>query len=171
MIKNLHRIEWFVGLVLLQVLILNQMHVNGYATPFFYIYFILKFNSKISRNSLMLWAFALGLTVDIFSNTPGMNAAACVCMAFLRTPLLRLVTLRDVDDAFRPGIKTLGVAVFFRYTLLTCGLFCSILLLIDTFSFFNLLVLFFKVLTSTLATILCVFCAELIGRRNSEKRF
>ena len=35
MIKILHRIEWFVGLVLLQVLVLNQMHIGGYATPFF----------------------------------------------------------------------------------------------------------------------------------------
>ena len=42
MIKILHRMEWFLGLVLLQVLVLNQMHVGGYATPFFYIYFILK---------------------------------------------------------------------------------------------------------------------------------
>ena len=40
MIKILHRIEWFLGLVLLQVLVLNQMHIGGYATPFFYIYFI-----------------------------------------------------------------------------------------------------------------------------------
>ena len=44
MIKMLHRIEWFLGLVLLQVLVLNHMHIGVYATPFFYIYFILKFN-------------------------------------------------------------------------------------------------------------------------------
>ena len=36
----LQRIEWFIGLVLLQVLVLNHMHINGYATPFFFIYFI-----------------------------------------------------------------------------------------------------------------------------------
>ena len=68
MIKILHRMEWFLGLVLLQVLVLNQMHVAGYATPFFYIYFILKFNSRVGRNELMLWSFALGLTVDMFGN-------------------------------------------------------------------------------------------------------
>ena len=43
MIKILHRLEWFIGLALLQVLVLNQMHIGGYATPFLYIYFILKF--------------------------------------------------------------------------------------------------------------------------------
>lgn len=165
MIKNLHRIEWFVGLVLIQVLVLNQLHVGGYATPFLYIYFILKFNSKIGRNSLMIWAFMLGLTVDVFGNTPGMNAAACTCLAFFRNSLLRLVTLRDLDEAFRPGIKSLGLAVFFRYILLATTLFCTLLLLIDTFTFFNLPVLFLKIVTSIVSTMVCVFCVESIGGR------
>lgn len=165
MIKILHRMEWFLGLVLLQVLVLNQVHIGGYATPFFYIYFILKFNSRIGRNELMLWAFALGLTVDMFGNTPGMNAAAATCLAFFRGSLMRLVTLRDMDEGFRPGIKSLGFSSFVRYSLLTCTLFCSLLLLIDTFSFFNLTVLFFKILASTLSTFVCILCAESIGRK------
>ena len=41
MLTYLQRIEWFIGLVLLQVLVLNHMHINGYATPFFFIYFII----------------------------------------------------------------------------------------------------------------------------------
>ena len=165
MIKNLHRIEWFIGLVLIQVLVLNQLHVGGYATPFLYIFFILKFNSKIGRNSLMIWSFLLGFTVDVFGNTPGMNAAACTCLAFFRNSLLRLVTLRDLDEAFRPGIKSLGVAVFFRYVLLASTLFCTLLLLIDTFSFFNLSVLFLKIVTSVVSTMVCIFCVESLGGR------
>lgn len=165
MIKILHRLEWFIGLVLLQVLIFNQMHIGGYGTPFLFIYFILKFNSKVSRNHLMLWAFVLGLSVDIFSNTPGMNAAAAVCLAFYRTSFLRLVTLRDVDEAFRPGIKTLGFSSFFRYTLLCCSLFCLLLLLIDMFSLANITVLIGKIVSSTLSTMFCVFCAEYLGRK------
>ena len=65
-ITYIHRIGWFIGLVLLQVLILNNVHIAGYATPFLYIYFILKFASGTSRNELMLWAFFFGLTIDIF---------------------------------------------------------------------------------------------------------
>ncbi len=171
MIKEFHRIEWLVGLLLVQVLVLNQVHIYGYATPFFYIYFILKFNSRVGRNKLMLWSFLLGLCVDIFSNTPGMNAAAATCLAFFRTPLLRLVTLRDMDEAFRPGIKSLGISAFFRYSLLSCILFCSTLLLIDAFSFFEWKVLLFKIGTSIESTLICIFCAESIGGENREKRF
>ena len=74
-INYIHRIGWFVGLILLQVLILNNVHIAGVATPFLYVYFILKFNSGTSRNELMVWGFCMGLAIDIFSNTPGMNAA------------------------------------------------------------------------------------------------
>lgn len=163
MINMIHRLKWFVGLVLLQVLILNQMHIGGYATPFFYIYFILKFNSRIGRNELMLWSFFLGLTVDILGNTPGMNAAAATFLAFSRNTILRLVTLRYEEEGFYPGMKTLGFSSFFRYGLLSCGIFCTILLLIDTFSFFNAGVLLLKILASTVSTLICVMCAESIG--------
>lgn len=165
MIKILHRLEWFVGLVLLQVLVLNRMHIHGYATPFFFIYFILKQNSAIGRNEGLLWAFALGLAVDMFGNTPGMNAAAATLLAFLRRPMLRLVTLRDTEEAFRPGIRTLGFSAFFRYALMGTTVFCSLLLLVDTFSFFNFPLLLLKIIGSIFATLICIFCAETIGRK------
>ena len=92
MLTYLQRIEWFIGLVLLQVQVLNHMHINGYATPFFFIYFILKYNSGVSRNVLMIWAFLLGLTVDILRNTPGMNAAAATVLAFMREPVQATLT-------------------------------------------------------------------------------
>lgn len=37
MITYLQRIEWFIGLVLLQVLVLNRMHMNGYALSLIHI--------------------------------------------------------------------------------------------------------------------------------------
>lgn len=170
MIKILHRLEWFLGLVLLQVLLLNQMHVYGYATPFFYIYFILKFNTRTGREELMLWAFMLGLLVDMFCNTPGINAAAATCLAFVRSHLIRLVTLRDMDEGFRPGVKSMGFSSFFRFSLLSCILFCVMFWVIDTFSFFNITTLLLKIITSTLTTLLCIVCAESIGRDKGERR-
>lgn len=163
MVNTVHGIKWFIGLVLIQVLVLNHMHISGYATPFLYIYFILKINSKVGRNELMLWAFMLGLTVDIFGNTPGMNASAATCLAFSRSSLLRLSTLRSEDEAFYPGIKSLGVSSFSRYALLASVLFCTVLLLIDTFSFFHVGRLILKIIASTISTFIFIFCAESIG--------
>jgi hypothetical protein len=55
MLQNyLYKLGWLVGLVLFQVLVLNHVHIIGYATPFLYIFLILKFESSVSRNALML---------------------------------------------------------------------------------------------------------------------
>ena len=163
MTKVTRRLGWFLGLAMLQVLVLNQMHIWGYATPFLYIYFILKLNTRTSRNALMLWAFALGLVIDIFGNTPGMNAASVILLAFSRTSILRLVTLRDIDEGFRPSVRSMGVSSFMRYVFLSCSLFCTVLFLIDTFSFYDFPVLLLKILSSIISTMLCVFCVEMLG--------
>ena len=70
MIKILHRLEWFLGLVLLQVLVLNQMHVGGYATPFFYIYFIAKLYSLHEKYKFLVLKTRL---LQFTKNEPGIG--------------------------------------------------------------------------------------------------
>ena len=92
----LHKSAWFIGLLLLQVLVLNNVYIlDGYATPLLYIYLVLKMNSDVSRNALMGWAFVLGLAVDLFSDTPGMNAAASMLLFFILIDLWRWLNYRD----------------------------------------------------------------------------
>lgn len=159
-IAFLRRIEWFIALALLQVLVLNNVHIAGYATPFLYIYLIVKMSSGVSRNELVLWGFFLGLVIDVFSNTPGMNAAATTFIAFIRPYLLRLFSPRDISDEIVPAIKTIGVSSFIKYVV-TCVLFHhASLLLIDSFSFFEFSTLLIKIGSSTLLTVVCVMCIE-----------
>jgi hypothetical protein len=113
----------------------------------------------------MFWAFFMGLAVDMFCNTPGMNAAAATGLAFFRTLLLRMVTLRDLDENFRPSAKVLGYAVFFRYLLLTCTLFCLLFFLINTFSFLHIPTMLLKIFSSTATTILCIMGIESTRRK------
>ncbi|MDD3039332.1 rod shape-determining protein MreD [Bacteroides sp.] len=163
-ITFIHRIGWFLGLVLLQVLILNNVHIAGYATPFLYIYFILKLSSGTSRNELMLWAFFLGLTIDIFADTPGMNAAATVWLAFLRPSLLRLFTPRDTLDSIVPSFKTMGIAPFLKYTTTSVFIHSLALLTIEFFSFSSILLLLLRVALCTLLTVTCIVAVEGIRR-------
>ena len=154
-ITYIHRIGWFIGLVLLQVLILNNVHIAGYATPFLYIYFILKFDSGTSRNELMLWAFFFGLTIDVFADTPGMNAAATVLLAFLR-----LFTPRDNLDSFIPSFKTIGITPFLKYTTASVFVHSLALLSIEFFSFSSIWLLLLRVLLCTILTVTCIVAVE-----------
>jgi len=172
MLEFLERIGWFVGLVLVQVLVLSHVHIYGYATPFLYIFFVLSLNSGIDRNILLIWAFAIGLTVDIFCNTPGMHTAAITLVAFLRQPILKGVVIKEVEEEFEPCISTMGFFPYLKYTLLCTLIFCSVVEMIDTFSFFDLKELGLRIITDTLITLVCIFCVEAVFRRDkSEERF
>lgn len=164
-LNYLHKIVWFIGLVLLQVLILNNMHIAGCATPFLYVYLILKFESDTSRNALMLWAFFLGLTVDIFSDTPGMNASAAVLLAFMRPVLLRLFTPRDMVESIVPAIRTMGMSPFLKYVSAGVLIHHSMLLLIEFFSLSVWGMLVVRIFTSTLLTVGCIMAMDGISRK------
>lgn len=164
-INYLHKIGWFIGLVLLQVLILNNMHIAGYATPFLYIYLILKFESDTPRNTLMLWAFFLGLLVDIFSDTPGMNAASAVLLAFLQPTFLRLFIPRDTVGSIVPAVRPMGLTSFLKYIVAGTLVHHTLLLTLEYFSFAHLGILLLKIVTSTLLTVLCVLAMEGIRKQ------
>lgn len=161
----LENMVWFVGLVLLQVLVLNHVHILGYATPFFFIYFLLRYDSGVGRSTLMLWGFFLGLFVDIFCNTPGINAATATLMAFTREPIIRLVTLKEMEEDFAPSILSMGFSSYFKYVLICTLLFCCVVEMMETFSFFNWRQLGLRVISDLAITLVCIFCAEAIRRK------
>ena len=162
-ISYIHKIFWFTGLVLLQVLILNNVHIAGYATPFLYIYFILRLESNISRNEAMIWGFALGLCIDIFSNTPGMNAAATVMLAFVRPIFLRLFTPRD-NQEISPSLKNLGFSSYVKYLLVAVFTHHMMLYAIAFFSFSDIQTLLIRIVSSTVLTVACILAID--GIRN-----
>src|SRR5574344_168888 len=154
------KIGWALGLVLLQVLILNNIHIGEFATPFLYVYFVLKLSSDTPRNQQVLWAFGIGLIIDIFDNTVGMNAAAFVLMAFIRPTFLRLFTPRDMYDSFVPSKKIMGTASFMRYLIACVFIHHATLLTIESFSFISIGLLGLRILLSTTLTILCIVAIE-----------
>lgn len=164
-INYLHKIGWFVGLVLLQVLILNNMDIAGYATPFLYIYLIVKFESDTPRNTLMLWAFFLGLAVDVFSDTPGMNAAASVLLAFMRPLFLRLFIPRDTLDVLVPAVHSMGVSPFLKYLIASILVHHGMLLTLEFFSFAHLNSLLLRILASTLLSVACLMAVEGVKKK------
>lgn len=160
--KQLQNILWLIGLLLLQVLVLNNIHLLGYATPFLYVYLIIRYDTGISRNQLMLIAFGLGLAVDVFSNTPGMNAGATVLLAFMRPLFLRLFTPRDAAEEIIPSLVVLGNSLFLKYLFVSVFIHHLTLYGMMFFSFSSILLMLAKATASTLVTMLCILGIEWI---------
>ncbi|HLW14814.1 MAG TPA: rod shape-determining protein MreD [Flavobacteriaceae bacterium] len=79
----------FIVLLAVQILILNNVQLFGYSSPYVYILFIIGFPLTANRNLLILLGFILGLAVDIYSNSGGVHAGASVLIAYLRPFLLK----------------------------------------------------------------------------------
>lgn len=159
------RIAWFIGLALVQALLLNNVCLFGLATPFIYVYFFLAMDRDVDHNALMAMAFLLGLAVDVFSNTPGVNAGASVLAAFIRPVLLRLFSPRDEYENFEPGIYTLGTWAFVRYATMVTLLHHTALFLLEDFSLAHLGHLSLRILCSATLTVLLVMAIEMVRHK------
>ena len=79
----------FVVLILIQVLILDHINFLGYINPYLYILFILLYPLTGNKTLLIFLGFILGLTIDMFGDSGGVHAAACVTIAYLRPLILK----------------------------------------------------------------------------------
>ncbi len=79
----------FISLVLAQVLVLNHINLWGYINPYLYPLFILVYPLTGNKSLLIFLAFILGLTIDMFSDSGGVHAAASVFIAWARPVALK----------------------------------------------------------------------------------
>ena len=77
-------------LILSQALFFNNINFLGSINPFIYIFFITYYPIKNNRTFFIFCAFIFGLTIDIFSDTHAIHAAASLTIAFLRPYFLKL---------------------------------------------------------------------------------
>ena len=73
MINLLRGLVYFVVLVLIQALILNNIHFLRIATPFLYLYFIIKMPVGTSRDLVVVLSLLIGQGFAIFLNNPRMH--------------------------------------------------------------------------------------------------
>jgi len=160
-LKNLGR---FVFLVLFQALILNNIQLGGYINPYFYIYFILLLPFETPHWLLLLSAFLLGITLDAFTHTFGLNAAACVMIAFARPFVINAIsTGTEFMTGHSPSLRNQGIKWFAYYSIILVLIHHFTLFYLEIFrltEFFQTLV---RVLLSSAFTLLLVFIAEYLS--------
>jgi rod shape-determining protein MreD len=149
-LQNIFR---FVLLVLFQVLVLNNIQFLGYINPYLYILFILVLPVQLPRWFLLILAFVLGLTIDIFSNTIGMHAFATVFVAFFREGIIKLFTNIEEGNNPTPSFHTFGVSAFIKYVVLMVIIHYSLLFILEAFSFSNFWIMLTKIILSSLVSI------------------
>src|SRR6202000_3267883 len=106
----------FIVLVFIQVFLLKNITLYNLSTPYLYILFILLLPFEVPNLLLFVLAFAMGLTIDAFYDTPGLHAAACVVLAFVRVLFISITVQKDgFDNEHEPTLSVMGFRWFFTY--------------------------------------------------------
>ena len=79
----------FILLLLAQVLIFNRMDLFGFVNSFPYILFIILYPVNGNKTGLLVSSFFLGLIMDMFWNSGGVHAAACLVLAYFRPAIFK----------------------------------------------------------------------------------
>lgn len=164
------RLFAFIGLTLLQVLFLNRICLFGYVTPLFYIWMIVRFDSSMKRSAVLLWAFFLGLLIDLFSGTPGLNAASATLLAMFQPGIVKLFVSLDRHDVIVPCSATMGFRPFMGYLLLLTTIHHTVYFILRSIPLGDWTVLVLKVVFSTLLTFVLMLVTEYISRDSGLKR-
>ena len=154
----------FLVLALAQVLVFNHIRLFGYAIPLLYVYFAIAIPRNYPRWATLLWCFALGLTVDLFSNTPGAAAASMTLMGLLQPYLLELFVQREAAPSLRPSAKTLGWTKFVAMASTLTFVHCLVFFSLEMFTFVDLVTWALCIVGSTLLTMILLMALESVRK-------
>lgn len=155
----------FIVLVLAQSLVLNNINFLGFVNPYIYILFIILFPIKNNRMLFIFLSFLLGLCVDLFLDSGGVHAAACVTIAFIRPFILKFSFGMIYDHQ---TIKFSNTEFGQRFTYFSIIIFIHHLLLfsLEIFNVSHILLILKKTLFSGIFTILlCLIITVLFSSK------
>lgn len=145
----------FLGLIFLQILVLNNINFLGYINPYLYVLFILLYPFNANQSLFLFLSFLLGLGIDIFEDSGGINAAACVVAAFVRPNLLRFSFGISYDHQnLRLSATPFGSKL--SYVFLMVIIHHLVLFSLEMFSLTHIILILKKTLFSGIFTVLLV---------------
>ena len=158
-------------LIPVQAVFFNNMVLFGTAVPLVFIYIIITLPITYSSSLAMTIGFTTGLAVDIFSDTPGVNALACTLLAFLQRGIFHLYVSNDIDLAEqRPMPRTMSPSVFMKYALTMTAVYCIIVFGIEAIQVFNLKLFVLRVIASTIYSFILIYAIAGLTASSREKR-
>ncbi len=142
----------------LQVFVVRNLVFFEVGFCFLYISVILFLPNTVPVSGVLIIAFLVGLVIDIFSNTAGLHASACVLIAFLRSYILKILfPTRGLETELVISLEGLGTERFIRYIVIMTFTHHLYLFFIEAGTIQFFLNTSLKVVSSVLFTSLVVF--------------
>ena len=169
-VKNIFRFAFF---ILLQALLLSRIpFLHQSITPYLYYLYILWLPFSLSRGWLTFTGFIFGLTLDYFLNTPGLHAAACTLIAYVRPFLVNMLIPQEGSEQSyaSPSVRSMGWAPYFTLVLILTLLHHSYLVFLEWLQIGSFWYFISKVFASTAVSMMLVLLAEMLFVRKEKFR-
>ncbi len=170
LLKNIIRFALF---ILVQVFVLYKIPpLHRFITPYLYFLFILWLPFNLPRFWLTFIGFIFGLTLDYFTYTPGLHAAACTLIAYVRPFVVnRMISQEGLEKNYAsPSIVSMGWAPYAIYVFVLTLLHHSYLVFLEWMSFGTFWFFLGKVTATTAVSLLLILVTELLFFRKEKFR-
>ena len=159
----------FILLVGVQGLILKNVEPGPFINPFLYILFLIQLPFETPPWAVLGLSFVLGFFVDIFYGTMGMHMATCTFVGFMRPKILKFMAPRDgYEFGTQPTMQDMGRAWFLTFATIIIVLHHFILFYLEMFSFHQFFTTLFRIIVSSISTILLVVVTQFLFYRTRE---
>lgn len=170
LLKNIIRFALF---ILLQVFVLAKVPpLHRFVVPYLYFLFILWLPFKMPRAGILLLSFLLGLSLDMFMRTPGLHAAACTLIGYLRPFVISILMPKEAEEISysEPSITSMGYLPFIVYILILTLVHHAYMVFLEWMQFGSFWYFLGKVLATTAVSILLILITEMLFQRKGKYR-
>lgn len=170
LLKNIFRFAFF---ILLQVFVLDKIPpLHRFIVPYLYFLYILWLPFKLSRAALCLIAFLFGLTLDFFTKTPGLHAAACVLIAYIRPFVIGILMPKEATEISysEPSITSMGFMPYAVFVLTLTFFHHLYMVFLEWLQFGNVWFFLGKVFATTAISFLLILITEMLFVRKGRYR-
>lgn len=159
----------FLLLIPAQAIAFNHMILFNVAVPLVFLWLIIGLPVTLGTNASLFLGFLAGLTLDIFCDTPGVNALCCTILAFIRKPVFHLYVSMDDDLAGRsPSSRSMGAAAYMKYMFTMVLLYSIMMFTVEAFQIFHFWLLLLRILGTTVYTFLMLYAIDNIKLGSRE---
>ena len=168
--KHIYSYLWLAPLfVLLQVLFLNNIQFVSYINPLVYLILIISLPQDTVKWFLIVYAFFLGILLDLFEGNIGLNSSSLVFIAFFKPYIHKVLIPKNlIDEKDKLGLKNLGIQTFSIYALTLIFIHNLFLFLLEKFSFSFILPLLLEIILSTIITFIIILIFQLFRFKTKE---
>ncbi|MDA7803922.1 hypothetical protein N8987_05040 [Crocinitomix sp.] len=161
---------YFILIVLIQGLVVDNIQINEYLNPMIYPIMIMMLPFELNVLLTMLVSLLLGLSVDAFSNTFGLNASAALVIGYLRPTVLNVIKPRDgYDEVLLPSIHDMGKLWFLSYAGFLLFIHHLWFFTIEILRFDQILHIFAKTILSVIFSLILIILFQYIFYKPSKK--